>query len=205
MIELKNLTIETRHSILKNVSYTFLDGTIYGIVAENGSGKTTLFRTMVNLRNAKLGNIHFDHLPPEKKLENIFYFESVEWLDGNLSGLQYLNFVMKSWKSSKRVAEVVSMWNMDEYIKIPIKKYSLGMKQRLVIGMYIISNAKYMIMDEITSGLDEENRELFFRQIQDLKVQGKTILLSSHYKDEIIETCDHVLQIKGNNLCEVTS
>lgn len=79
------------------------------------------------------------------------------------------------------------------------------MKQKLVISMYLISDAKYMIMDEITNGLDEENRKLFFKQIQKLKNDGKTILLSSHYKDEITKYCDVVLQIKNNDLCEVVS
>lgn len=79
------------------------------------------------------------------------------------------------------------------------------MKQRLVIAMYLISDAKYMIMDEITNGLDEDYRNLFFKQMCELKNQGKTILLSSHYKDEIIEFCDVVLQIKNNQLIEVSS
>lgn len=78
------------------------------------------------------------------------------------------------------------------------------MKQRLIIAMYLISDAKYMIMDEITNGLDEDFRNLFFQTIIDLKHQGKTILLSSHYKDEIIEYCDVVLEIKNNKLSEVS-
>ena len=79
------------------------------------------------------------------------------------------------------------------------------MKRRLIIAMYILSDAKYMIMDEITNGLDEENRKLFFDMIIELKNKGKTILISSHYKDEIISYCDIVLQIKDHKLCEVIS
>ena len=78
MIELKNITIETRHPILTNVDYTFHDDIIYGVVAENGTGKTTLFRTMVNLLHAKGGEVLFDGVVAEKKMQDIFYFESVE-------------------------------------------------------------------------------------------------------------------------------
>lgn len=85
------------------------------------------------------------------------------------------------------------------------RKYSLGMKQRLVIGLYLVSDAKYLIMDEITNWLDEDNRKHFFQQILNLKKQGKTILLSSHYKDEIVAYCDTVLQIHERTLVEVTS
>lgn len=205
MIELKSLTIETRHPILHEVNYTFHDGTIYGIVAINGSGKTTLFRTMMNLRIAKAGTILFDGKQIEEVLGDTYYFESLEWLDKNLSGLDYLNFVKRSWNSSINIDDVLSYWEMKDYIKLPIGKYSLGMKQRLIIGMYLVSDASYMIMDEITSGLDEDNRKRFFKQLQELKMQGKTILISSHYKEEIIEACDQVLEIKQNALLEVSS
>lgn len=205
MIELKNLTIETRHPILQQVDYEFQEGTIYGIVAINGSGKTTLFRTMMNLRNAKSGNILFDGKHVEEMLGKIYYFESLEWLDQNLSGLDYLNFVKRTWKSNINIEDVLASWEMSDYIKLPIGKYSLGMKQRLIIGMYLVSDAGYMIMDEITSGLDEDNRKRFFKQLQELKAQGKTILISSHYKEEIMETCDKVLEIKQNALHEVSS
>lgn len=204
MIELKNLTIETRHPILNEVNYTFHDNQIYGIVAENGSGKTTLFRTMVNLKRAKTGTVLFDKALAEKKMKDIFYFESVEWLDKNLSGMDYMKFVKNIWKSGLNIEDVIKEWDMEEYIKLPTKKYSLGMKQRLVIGMYIISDAKYFIMDEITNGLDEENRKHFFQQIGQLKKE-KIILLSSHYKDEIATYCDIVLQICDFKLEEVES
>ena len=160
---------------------------------------------MMNLLQPKSGKILFEDKSIEQMLGCIFYFESVEWLDKNLNGLDYLRFVKSLWKSNVQISDIINLWNMEEYIKIPISKYSLGMKQRLVIAMYFVSDAKYMIMDEITNGLDEENRKHFFKLISDLKSKGKTILLSSHYKDEIIEVCDKVLQIKQNQLCEVSS
>lgn len=187
-----------------DVNYVFSDQKIYGIVAINGSGKTTLFRTMVNLRKAQGGKVLFDHQSVELKRSEVFYFETAEWLDRNLNGYDYLSFVKKLWNSSVDLDEIIETWKMKDFIKIPIKKYSLGMKQRLIIAMYLTSDAKYMIMDEITNGLDEDFRNQFFKVIIDLKRQGKTILLSSHYKDEITEYCDVVLQIKNNQLSEVS-
>lgn len=202
MLTLKNLTISTRHLILNNINYQFEDNKIYGIVAENGSGKTTLFRTMVRLRKVQGGSITFNTEPTQNIFNEIYYFESNEWLDKNLSGMDYLKFVKEMWKSKIDINPIIDLWKMNDYINIPIKKYSLGMKQRLIIAMYIISDAKYMIMDEITSGLDEESRKLFFEQINVLK-KNKTILISSHYKDEIINHCDIVLQIKDNKLVHI--
>ncbi len=203
MIQLQNLTIETRHPIVRNIHYTFQLGKIYGIVSENGSGKTTLFRTMVHLIDPKEGKILFDGKPVESCLKDVFYFEDVEWLDGNLKGEDYMAFVKKMWDSKVDIKFVIQALNMEEYIRLPIKKYSLGMKQKLIIGMYLISDATYLIMDEITNGLDDQNRKRFFEILKEWKERNKTILLSSHYKDEISEFCDIVLQIRDKKLKEV--
>lgn len=203
MIQLQNLTIETRHPIVRNIHYTFQSGKIYGIVSENGSGKTTLFRTMVHLIDPKEGKILFDGKPVESCLKDVFYYEDVEWLDGNLKGEDYIAFVKKMWDSKVDKKPVIQALNMEEYIRIPIKKYSLGMKQKLIIGMYLISDATNLIMDEITNGLDDQNRKRFFEILKEWKKRNKTILLSSHYKDEISEFCDIVLQIRDKKLKEV--
>lgn len=200
MIKLNNITVKTREPILVGCNYIFYDNMIYGVIAHNGSGKTTLFRAMTNLVRIQEGSILYDDLPMEKIKQNLFYFESSEWLDGNLNGMDYLRFVKDAWKSKTKIEDVIRYWEMDEYIKVPIKKYSLGMKQRLLISLYMISDAKYLIMDEITNGLDQDSRKHFFDWLMYIK-KNKTIILSSHYKDELVEVCDSLLFIKKWSLC----
>lgn len=202
MIEFKNLTVETRHPIITSVDYSFNEGNIYGLVAVNGSGKTTIFRTMTGLLEPKIGQIIFDKEFVSQKKHEIFYFENNEWFDNNLTGMDYLKFVKDIWKSNKLINDIVNTFKMQDYINIPIKKYSLGMKQKLIISMYLLSDATYLIMDEITNGLDEENRKIFFRELIELKKQKKLILISSHYKEEIERYCDIVIFIKNEKLVE---
>lgn len=202
MIEFKNLTVETRHPIITSVDYSFNEGNIYGLVAVNGSGKTTIFRTMTGLLEPKIGQIIFDKEFVSQKKHEIFYFENNEWFDNNLTGMDYLKFVKDIWKSNKLINDIVDTFKMQDYINIPIKKYSLGMKQKLIISMYLLSDATYLIMDEITNGLDEENRKIFFRELIELKKQKKLILISSHYKEEIERYCDIVIFIKNEKLVE---
>jgi len=113
MIQLQNLTIETRHPIVRNIHYTFQLGKIYGIVSENGSGKTTLFRTMVHLIDPKEGKILFDGKPVESCLKDVFYYEDVEWLDGNLKGEDYIAFVKKMWDSKADIKPVIQALNIE--------------------------------------------------------------------------------------------
>ena len=74
MIEIRNVSIETRHNILKDANYIFDDGKIYGIVAINGSGKTTFFRTLVKLLHQSSGQIKFDTKSVDELRKNVFYY-----------------------------------------------------------------------------------------------------------------------------------
>lgn len=199
MLSIKNLTIETRHPILTDFSYDFEPGKLYGIVATNGSGKTTFFRTLMGLLPARSGTVTWTGRSQNPK-RDFFYYETSEWFDGHLSGLDYLQFIKDEWQSNVSIEEVISLWDMSDYIKVPIKKYSLGMKQRVLIAMYQVSGAKCLIMDEITNGLDETSRKTFFDCLDYLKQQGKLIVLSSHYQEDIAEHCDYILRLANQTM-----
>ena len=153
-------------------------------------------KTMMGLIPLQSGRITADGQDIEKKRSRIFYYESFEWLDGNLNGRDYLTFVQSMWHSEVSVQIVIDYWEMNDFIDVPIRKYSLGMKQRLIIAMYFVSGAKYLIMDEITNALDEANRQKLFQSLKTMRDKGRMILLSSHYKEEIQEICDVMLTMR---------
>lgn len=199
MLSIRNLTIETRHPILTDFSYDFQLGHLYGIVATNGSGKTTFFRTVMGLLPARSGQITW-HTTGKQTKRDFFYYETSEWFDGNLSAWDYLTFIKTEWQSAVSIDDVIKIWGMGEYVKVPVKKYSLGMKQRLLIAMYQVSDAKCLIMDEITNGLDETSRRIFFEVLDRLRKEGKLVILSSHYQEDIEAHCDLVLQLKNQGM-----
>lgn len=205
MLQIQNFSIQTRVPILENFSYNFSKGNIYGLVAVNGSGKTTFFRSVMNLIKRKSGSVTINNKNIQNQLSSVFFFETSDWLDENLSGYDYLTFIKKTWNSKKNINQVVKYWSMSEFINLPIKKYSLGMKQKLIISLYQISDADYLFMDEITNGLDANSRELFFNLINNLsKIDNKMIIISSHYKDDISKNCDYLLTLE-NSTIEVES
>ena len=103
----------------------------------------------------------------------------------NLSGMDYLRLI-KTSGSQTELGDEIDYWEMSDYISLPIRKYSLGMKQRLVIAMYFLSQAKCWLMDEITNGLDEYYRQKFFDRLAQIDRQEQLVLLSSHYKEELV-------------------
>lgn len=201
MLKIKNLSIVSRKPIINDFSYQFELGNLYGLVAINGAGKTTFFRTVTGLLPFKNGDIKINGKKISQSKRDVFYFELSEWLDKNLSGKDYLEFVKKAWKSQKKIEEIVNYWDMSDYIHLPIKKYSLGMKQRLIIAMYVVSDAKCLLMDEITSGLDENSRKKLFKQLNKLvKEENKMVIISSHYKEDIISECDYCMSLASNTM-----
>lgn len=194
MITLNQVRLKTREMILKDIDFTFEKGNIYGMVAINGSGKTTLFRTISQLISVNSGKI----IAPS----SLFYYETIEWFDGNLSGMDYLLYIKNVWNSSQNLEHEIEYWEMGDYIHLPIRKYSLGMKQRLLIAMYFMSQAECWLMDEITNGLDEYYRTKFFNRITEIHSQ-QLIIISSHYKEELMNVCDKIVKIENCRIEEV--
>ena len=195
MITLNQVRLKTREMILKDIDFTFQKGNIYGMVAINGSGKTTLFRAISQLISVNSGKI----IAPS----SLFYYETIEWFDGNLSGMDYLLYIKNVWNSSQNLEHEIEYWEMSDYIHLPIRKYSLGMKQRLLIAMYFMSQAECWLMDEITNGLDEYYRQKFFDRLAQINRQEQLVLLSSHYKEELVEICDSMVTIRQGQIEEV--
>lgn len=194
MITLNQVRLKTREMILKDIDFTFEKGNIYGMVAINGSGKTTLFRAISQLISVNSGKI----IAPS----SLFYYETIEWFDGNLSGIDYLLYVKNVWNSSQNLEHEIEYWEMSDYVHLPIRKYSLGMKQRLLIAMYFMSQAECWLMDEITNGLDEYYRTKFFNRLTEIHSQ-QLIIISSHYKEELMNVCDKIVKIENCRIEEV--
>lgn len=194
MITLNQVRLKTREMILKDIDFTFEKGNIYGMVAINGSGKTTLFRAISQLISVNSGKI----IAPS----SLFYYETIEWFDGNLSGIDYLLYIKNVWNSSQNLEHEIEYWEMSDYIHLPIRKYSLGMKQRLLIAMYFMSQAECWLMDEITNGLDEYYRTKFFNRLTEIHSQ-QLIIISSHYKEELMNVCDKIVKIENCRIEEV--
>ena len=194
MITLNQVRLKTREMILNDIDFTFEQGNIYGMVAINGSGKTTLFRAISQLISVNSGKI----IAPS----SLFYYETIEWFDGNLSGIDYLLYIKNVWNSSQNLEHEIEYWEMSDYIHLPIRKYSLGMKQRLLIAMYFMSQADCWLMDEITNGLDEYYRTKFFNRLTEIHSQ-QLIIISSHYKEELMNVCDKIVKIENCRIEEV--
>jgi len=184
-----------QHEVLKGINMSVNKGDIYGVIGKNGAGKTTLFKVILGLSPSNSGNMSILGAGNEKdnnvNRAKIGFFVGVDFYN-YLSGAENLHYYrrlkgIKEKDEVERVLEIVGL-NSDA-AKIPVKKYSLGMKQRLGIANALLGNPEILIFDEPTNGLDPQGIMDVRNMIQKInEEEGTTIIVSSHILSELQNT-----------------
>ncbi len=206
VIKIENVSKKYKTEIaLKNCSLILQKGRIYGVVGPNGAGKTTLFKVILGLIEPTEGNILFEG-DTEIKKSDIKFGALIEtpYLNSELTAYQNLRYIqiIAGNENKDKIHAVLQMVGLGDVEKKKVKKFSLGMKQRLGIAMAIINDADILILDEPMNGLDPEGiieiREVILR-LQ--KQQDITIVISSHILGELDKlVTDYIFIKKGEIL-----
>ena len=208
MIQLQNVTKRIKeNTVLDNVSYTFKSGFVYGLYGQNGSGKTMLLRAISGLINLDSGSIFIDgeklhdkiEFPPETGI----VIENMELLPecSAKKNLQMLAKI-KNIADEKDISFSLERVGLDPDSDKKVKKFSLGMKQRLNIAQAIFENQKIILLDEPTTALDEDAVQLIYKIIREEKSRGATIIVATHHKEDLKEVCDVILKIAEGKIVE---
>lgn len=208
MIQLQNVTKRIKeNTVLDNVSYTFKSGFVYGLYGQNGSGKTMLLRAISGLINLDSGSIFIDgeklhdkiEFPPETGI----VIENMELLP-ECSAKRNLQMLakIKNIADEKDIIFSLERVGLDPDSDKKVKKFSLGMKQRLNIAQAIFENQKIILLDEPTKALDEEAVQLIYKIIREEKSRGATIIVATHHKEDLKEVCDVILKIAEGKIVE---
>lgn len=208
MIQLQNVTKRIKeNTVLDNVSYTFKSGFVYGLYGQNGSGKTMLLRAISGLINLDSGSIFIDgeklhdkiEFPPETGI----VIENMELLP-ECSAKRNLQMLakIKNIADEKDIIFSLERVGLDPDSDKKVKKFSLGMKQRLNIAQAIFENQKIILLDEPTNALDEEAVQLIYKIIKEEKSRGATIIVATHHKEDLKEVCDVILKIAEGKIVE---
>lgn len=205
MVKVENLSfLYGKKQILKDVSFSIHPGEIVGLVAPNGTGKSTLLRNITGLLTPKTGKIQVLEKDSQKEreafLKQIFFLEDSQRLYEELSAKEHLEYVKEIWQSKFEVEQVLKTLNMLDYAKVRVGKMSLGMKQHVLLGMYLISDAQLLLFDEPLNGLDPTSIEHFTHIFSKLKEQGRSIIMSSHQLANVTEMSDRVFFLKDGTL-----
>lgn len=208
MIELKHVTkIIKKNIILDDVSFSFENGKVYGLYGENGSGKTMLLRTLGGLIVPTQGEVISDG----KRLHQDISFpdntgiviEHMELLP-KFSARENLRLLAKvrGKATESDIDEALLRVGLDPQLKKKVKKYSLGMKQRLNIAQAIFEKQTTILLDEPTNALDEEGVKLIYRIVEEEKRRGAVIVIATHHKEDLVKICDQVIRISHGRIIQ---
>ncbi len=198
VIENVNKTID-RKTILDNVNLILRSGNIYGFVGKNGSGKTMLFRALSGLMLIDSGTISLDGKLLHKDfdiLPDLGIMIENAGLYPHLSGFENLKRLSTIRKKAddNTIKDYIRKVGLDPDDKRPFRKYSLGMKQRLVFAQAIFENQKILMLDEPTNALDDNG----VKMVRDILLERKKksiILIASHNHEDIDILADEIFNV----------
>lgn len=196
-----------RKEILVDINLELCSGKIYGFVGRNGSGKTMLFRALSGLINIDSGKISFNEKTLHKDMEvlpNMGLTLENAGLYPELTGFQNLKILSQIRKviSDIDIKQSISKVGLNPDDKRSFRKYSMGMKQRLIIAQAIMEKPDIIILDEPTNALDESGVIEVRNIIEEEKQRGAIILLASHNRQDIDILADHIYILNQGNIME---
>jgi ABC-2 type transport system ATP-binding protein len=173
-------------------------GSAFGYLGPNGAGKTTLIRMLLGLTNATSGEMRLlgRPVPAERKeaLARVGAIVEEPRFHGHLTGRENLSVIAaaREPEAHARIDGALARVGLVERADDRVKRYSLGMRQRLGVARSLLADPELLILDEPTNGLDPAGIQEFRHMIRGFVAEGRTVLLSSHLLDEVEKICDEV-------------
>ena len=187
MLTINNLSFAySKNLVLNKLNLNIGLGQVHGIVGLNGSGKTTLFNLIYGLLKPETGSIQWN----DHKLSRIqiSFLETGNYFYSNITGREHLSLFVSDNKFD------IDSWQ--ELLKLPldelIENYSTGMKKKLAILSVLKLNKPILLLDEPFNEVDIETSRILKILLDILKEKGKTVLISSHILETLINTCDFI-------------
>ena len=191
------------------VSFDVYEGEIFGLLGPNGAGKSTTLEIIETLRKKTSGSILVDGLnldtdPNEiKKIIGVQLQASGFYPGLNL--IELINLFAGLYNEVTNPMELLEKVNLKDKAKAKFKELSGGQKQRFSIATTLINKPKIIFLDEPTTGLDPQARRNLWDLILDIRKQGTTVILTTHYMDEAEVLCDRVAIMDNGKIIAIDS
>lgn len=179
-------------------------GEIFGIVGPNGAGKTTTVECIASLRRPDGGSIRVLGLDPVAQQRAVREVVGVQLqesaLPGRLRVREALWLFASYYPDPLDVDVLLADWQLSEKANTAVASLSGGQRQRLFIALALVGNPRVVVLDELTTGLDPHVRRETWAHVRALRNRGVTVLLVTHFMDEVERLCDRVAMIAGGRV-----
>jgi len=181
---------------VKGISFDVYEGEIFGLLGPNGAGKSTTLEIIETLREKTSGNITLNGFDLDKDKEDIKKAIGVQLqTSGFYPGLKLVELIQLFgglYNQPVKPLELLKLVNLEDKAKNKYKELSGGQKQRFSIATTLINKPKIIFLDEPTTGLDPQARRSLWELIKNIRGQGTTVIITTHYMDEAEQLCDRI-------------
>ena len=202
MLEIQNLTKRYGdHVAVDDISLTIERGAFFGLLGPNGAGKSTTIHCVTGIAQPTSGTITIDGTDVVKEYKlartkvglspqefNVDIFATTEKLMDYMGG--YYGIAKADRK--RRINELIARFDLEEHRDVKFQKLSGGLKRRAMLGRALVHTPDLLILDEPTAGVDVKQRHELWEFLKEMNGRGKTIILTSHYLEEIEYLCKEI-------------
>ncbi len=172
-------------------------GEIFGLLGPNGAGKSTTIECILGTRKKDSGNINLLGQSPYKNRKNLFRKVGVQFQDSHypdqIKVMELCQMFGVLYDNNGDIGELLDQFSLTDMVGKKVSDLSGGESQKLSVVLALINEPEIVFLDELTTGLDPKARREVWNYLKNLRDKGMTILLSSHYMDEVHFLCDRVL------------
>lgn len=214
MLEIKNLTKiygsgKEEKVAVDNISLTVDRGVFYGLLGPNGAGKSTTIHCITGIAQPSSGEIIVDGVDVVKDYRNARTKVGLSPQEFNVDIfatpyklMDYMGgyYGIKKADRHERIEQLIERFDLQEHRDVKFQKLSGGLKRRAMLGRALVHTPDLLILDEPTAGVDVEQRRDLWEYLKQMNERGKTIILTSHYLEEIQYLCKEIAIINHGKI-----
>lgn len=182
------------------ISFALTRGSIMGLLGHNGAGKTTTIECILGTRKRDGGSVQILGMDSIRDRKHLFervgvQFQNTRFQDRLRVG-EACSLTAALYRKPKNWHELLERFGLEEKIKTTVNELSGGERQKLAVLLALVPGPELLFLDELTTGLDPVSRRSMWNFLLDLKKEGVSIILTSHYMDEVERLCDSIAVMK---------
>ena len=200
-VVVKNLTKKYGDQIaVDNLSFQVKKGEVFGLLGANGAGKSSTIECILGTKKISSGEARVFNMDPIKERARVFERVGVQFQESKYQELIKVEELCENtaalYQETRSYDELLTEFGISDKKKSYVKELSGVERQRLFIVLALIPNPELVFLDELTTGLDARARRDVWKILENLKEKGLSILLTSHFMDEVEALCDEILILK---------
>ncbi|MEK5396929.1 ABC transporter ATP-binding protein [Paenibacillus sp. FSL K6-2859] len=201
VLSVKDLSVRYGDKLaVQDLSFHLGEGEVIGLLGANGAGKSSSIAAILGIEKSEFQELVLLRKSPITERKEVFQKVGVQFQDTNFQDRLTLEEACIQWralyKKPQAIDPLLHTFGLHEKKKQVVKSLSGGEKQRLAVLLALLPNPQLVFLDELTTGLDTKARKMLWKQLLTMKEKGLSIVLTSHYMDEVEALCDHLIILR---------